>query len=261
VARAVSDAVRGATPADAEPDALAVLVRGENDSFVASVDSSGELLHRRGARTEIGEAPLRETLAAGLLALAGWRPDVALYDPMCGAGTIPIEACAIALDVAPGMNRAFALDRWPALAAAPPETARRLRGEARGRIRPASPAPIAGSDRDPQMIEVARRNTERAGFGAHIAFACADLADARAPAAQGLVLLNPPYGRRLHPTRPPARALREMGRALRARFSGWRAGVLLPAAADPAALGLPVVARHRLRNGGLAVALVVCEIP
>jgi len=260
LALAIGDAVPGARAADpGEGPPLAILARGEDDRFTLSADASGELLHRRGARLEAGKAPLRETLAAGLLALAEWRPDVPLYDPMCGAGTIPIEACAIALDAAPGAARSFAIESWP-IVAADPALATRLRDEARARLRPAPPAALAGSDRDPRVIEMARRNAERAGFGAHIAFACADLADARPPATPGLVLLNPPYGHRMAAGRSRERHLRDLGRALRTRFPGWRAGVLVPAGVDASALGLPDPSRFPIVNGGLRVTLIVSQL-
>src|SRR5450432_1462200 len=107
------DDADGDAPTDAAAPTTTVYVRGVGDRFTFSVDASGELLHRRGARTEVGAAPLRETLAAGVLALAGWMPAEALCDPMCGAGTIPIEAGLLALDRAPGLERAFATSRWP----------------------------------------------------------------------------------------------------------------------------------------------------
>jgi putative N6-adenine-specific DNA methylase len=254
-----------------------IYVRGVGDKFTFSVDASGELLHRRGARTEIGVAPLRETLAAGVLALAGWTPAEALCDPMCGAGTIPIEAGVLALDRAPGLERAFATSRWP-LFAERNELERALLDEARARAANAAPSglPIAGSDRDPKLVESARRNAARAGVEALVTFTCADLADARAPTATGLVVVNPPYGRRLGfwdpalPTVPRGfaapsprridRAYRDLGRVLRARFGGWRAAVLVPARTPPTALGLPVTARFPLTNGGLRVALVVCRV-
>jgi putative N6-adenine-specific DNA methylase len=260
VALAVADAIPGAhAAADGEPAAVGILARGDHDRFTLSIDASGERLHMRGARTEVGAAPLRETLAAGLLALAGWRPETPLCDPMCGAGTIPIEAGLIALDLAPGLARSFALEGWP-LAARAPEIGRALADEARARARAELPAPIAGSDRDPRAIASAIRNAERAGLADRIAFACADVADARPPAAGGLVIVNPPYGRRLEPGRPLDRGLRDLGRALRARFSGWRAAVLAPARASADALGLEGTTRAPLSNGGLRVALLVGRV-
>jgi putative N6-adenine-specific DNA methylase len=237
-----------------------VYVRGVGDKFTFSVDASGELLHRRGARIEVGAAPLRETLAAGVLALCEWSPAEALCDPMCGAGTIPIEAASLALERAPGLERAFAIARWPSYAARP-ELERALLDEAKAR---AGSAPesltIAGSDRDPKMIESARRNAARAGVAERVTFTCADLADVSAPAATGLVVVNPPYGRRLGDPGRIDRAYRDLGRALRARFPGWRAAVLVPARTRPEALGLPVTARFPLVNGGLRVVLAVVRL-
>jgi putative N6-adenine-specific DNA methylase len=207
---------------------------------------------------------MRETLAAGLLALAGWEPGQPLCDPVCGAGTIPIEAALQAIDRAPGLDREFALEDWPMFTGdATAEKAAALREEARGRIRSAAPAPIAGSDRDPAVIESAGRNAARAGVAAHVAWICRDLGDARPPSdAPGLVIANPPYGRRLGDTRGALRVYRDLGRLLRAHFRGWRAAIVVPArlagAADALRLKLPDA--HRLKNGGLPIELRVGPI-
>lgn len=263
VALGLADSVGGVKLAEkgteAEADAT-IYVRGVADEFTFSVDASGELLHRRGARTEVGAAPLRETLAAGVLALAGWSPGTPLCDPMCGAGTFPIEAAAQALGLAPGLTRAFATERWPIFADAPALAAAVLE-EARAAAPATADAPITGSDRDAKLVESARRNAERAGIAARVAFTCAALTDARPPAPTGLVVVNPPYGRRLGDPRHTARSYRDLGQALRARFGGWRAAVLVPARMPPIALGLPVEKRFPLTNGGLRVELVVCAIP
>jgi putative N6-adenine-specific DNA methylase len=264
VVSGVADVVRDVTPfekpadgADGVPATTTIYVRGVGDRFTFSVDATGELLHRRGARTEVGAAPLRETLAAGVLALAAWTPDEPLCDPMCGAGTIPIEAALQALGRAPGLDRAlakdFALARWP-LAAALPDLVDEARGEASAR------ATIVGCDRDPKVIESAKRNAARAGVEALVSFACAAFEDAKAPAASGLVVLNPPYGHRLGDAARAERAYRDIGRGLRARFSGWRAAVLAPTKIPPAALGLSKPERHPLVNGGLRVHLVVGRV-
>jgi putative N6-adenine-specific DNA methylase len=255
-----SEEIETDTSAPAGAEVTTVYVRGVGNTFTFSVDASGELLHRRGARTEVGAAPLRETLAAGVLALADWSPSEALCDPMCGAGTIPIEAAMIAADRAPGLERAFAASRWP-LYAARSAVERALVEEARERAaRSTVAAAIAGSDRDPKLVESARRNAERAGVAAHVTFACAALDEVRAPAARGLVVVNPPYGRRLGDPRRVDRAYRDLGRSLLARFAGWRAAVLVPARTRPAALGLPVVASFPLVNGGLRVTLALCRV-
>jgi putative N6-adenine-specific DNA methylase len=266
---AVVDAVPGARAAarGAEAD-VTVLVRGVDDRFTFSVDASGELLHRRGARVETGAAPMRETLAAGLLALAGWKPETALVDPMCGAGTIVIEAAMQAAGRAPGAERAFAMESWPLAAEADTAaTLAALRAEAQ-RAPGAAAAPndgaqisIIGSDRDPRMIESARRNAERAGVAYRLTLACRDADAARPPAPTGVVVTNPPYGHRLGDARAAARGYRDLGRVLRAHFRGWRAAVVTPAKIDgERQLGIRSGARFPLRNGGLAIVLHVFDL-
>jgi putative N6-adenine-specific DNA methylase len=268
-ALAIGDAVKGARLAVEGEDAqVSILVRGAEDRFTFSIDASGERLHRRGARVEVGVAPLRETLAAGLLALAGWDPSTPLVDPMCGAGTIVIEAALQAVDKAPGIDRAFAgafaIDRWPLFSASgAADAAAVLREGARARIRPTAPAPIAGSDRDPRAVESARHNAARAEVAVHLALAARDVADARPPSpAPGLLIANPPYGRRLADPRSALQVYRDLGRVLRAHFRGWRAAIVVPRSLHNAAgvLRLDFTARHPLRNGGLPIELCIAEI-
>ena len=249
---AIADAVPGVRAAGRDEDAdVTLLVRGVDDRFTFSADASGERLHRRGARVETGAAPLRETLAAGLLALAGWTPGTALCDPMCGAGTIVIEAAMQALGRAPGA-RARVRDR--ALAARGRRRGRRALAALRARpgrracARRTPGPPIVGSDRDAADRKRAPQRRARRVVGAR---------DVRLPrrrrrappAPAGLVVTNPPYGRRLGDARAAARGYRDLGRVLRAHFRGWRAAVRARAA-DAAALGLPS-ARFPLLNGGL----------
>jgi putative N6-adenine-specific DNA methylase len=254
VALAVADRV-GPLPeatGDEDESATRVLLRGREDRFVVSVDSSGELLHRRGWRLETGRAPLRETLAAGLLWLCGHDPARPFVDPMCGAGTIALEACALALGVAPGLARSFAFERWPGFDAARWAS---LRDQALAAIRPSPPAPLYAFDRDAEAVDITRRNAGRAGFLAHLQVERGELGERPAPAPSGLVLLNPPYGRRIGSS---GRG-RDLGRVLRTTYPGWTAGVLLPAA-DRAGLGLTSRATHALSNGGVRVSLVVTDI-
>jgi putative N6-adenine-specific DNA methylase len=262
---AVGDAVPGARAAKKGEEAdVTLLVRGVDDRFTFSVDASGDLLHRRGARIEAGAAPLRETLAAGLLALAGWRPGTALIDPMCGAGTIVIEAAMQATGRAPGADRGFAMESWPIAtdaAIAPAMTALRAEAGATEASVETPTAPIVGSDRDARLIDSARRNAERAGVAAHVTLACRDADAARAPAPTGLVITNPPYGHRLGDARAAARGYRDLGRLLRAHFRGWRAAVVTPAKIDgERQLGARGAARFPLRNGGLAIVLHVFDV-
>jgi len=256
IGQAIGDAVKGARAAAKGEEADAsVLVRGVEDRFTLSVDASGERLHRRGARVETGAAPMRETLAAGLLALAGWDARTPLCDPMCGAGTIVLEAAMQSLERAPGIDRRFALEQWPQF---PREEAAALLAEARARVQAAPPAPIIGSDRDADALEAARHNAARAGLAGAITLDQRDVAEVRPPGpTPGLVIANPPYGRRLGDPRGAVRAYRELGRVLRAHFRGWRFAIVVPRALHDAAgaLRLDFDARHALGNGGLPIEL------
>lgn len=245
-----------------------IFARGERDAWTFSVDSSGELLHRRGWRIEAGEAPLRETLAAGLLQLAQYDPARPFVDLMCGSGTLVIEAAALALGLPPGRNRRFGFEHWPVF---DPTLWRRLQTGG-GQVVESGAGALLGFDADPGVLEIARRNAARAGVAAAVAFAeakvgagvHADLALAAGPSlppGPGLVIVNPPYGRRLGQRGEAARLVRLLGRELRRRFSGWRAGVVL---ADPAwarSLGLPLIRTLALHNGGLRISYVIAEVP
>lgn len=252
---AIGDRVRAR--ADTDGDEQKVLVRGVSDQWTVSIDSSGELLHRRGWRQEPAHAPLRETLAAALLYLSGWDPATPLVDPMCGAGTLPLEACALAMRIAPGLQRSFAFAAWPAFDGARWE---RLRAEAAAAQLPSPPAPICGSDRSPAAIAVAQRNAERAGLAAHVRLTRAELDEVAPPAGPGTVIMNPPYGRRLGDPRQLRALYGAIGRALRARFAGWRAALLVSDARLVDAVGARVVADHPLVNGGLRVRLLELDL-
>lgn len=248
----------------AGPDArvLRVLVRGESDRFTVSVDSSGALLHRRGYRQDATPAPLRETLAAALLLQLGWpsAQTEALCDPMCGSGTLLIEGALLQLGRAPGRGRRFAFHHWPGFDEA---LWRRLLDQAQAQERPLVPGRIFGADLDPQAVQAAARNAERAGLAGLIDLAVADVARSRLPAgrAPGLVACNPPYGRRItaggrggHGGLAPV--YRALGRFARSQ-PGWHLAILTT---SPALAGLagPVRRSHRLHNGGLLVHL--CEL-
>jgi putative N6-adenine-specific DNA methylase len=257
-------------PADAGRASVTLLARGEDDRWTLSIDSSGELLHRRGWRLETGQAPLRETLAAAMIMLCEWDPTTPLVDPMCGAGTLPIEAAAIALQRAPGLGRAFAFEQWPCFES---QAWERERAAAKTLLRSEPSAPILGFDQNALAVESARRNAERAGVVHQLRLEELALAELRAPrvprprradeapptrsrSPRGLVLTNPPYGRRLGDLPRARDTYTELGRVLRERFRGWQVGILSAHAAHSACLrlGRPVV--HSLRNGGIRVELL-----
>jgi putative N6-adenine-specific DNA methylase len=235
-----------------------VYARGVEDRFTISIDSSGELLHRRGWRTEGAQAPLRETLAAALLLACRWDPSTPFVDPMCGAGTLPLEACALALGRAPGLGRSFAFERWPGFDAA---AWAELRDEAARAERRAPEAAVCGSDRSPAAVAAARRNAERAGLAEHLRLVESELADVQPPDGTGLVLCNPPYGRRIGEPRALGPLYARLGKLLKARFAGWRAGVLVADLRQIAALKLEPVEKTALVNGGVRVHLVQFQLP
>jgi putative N6-adenine-specific DNA methylase len=268
VARAVHHRVRGATfgapHEDSEEDATLhdtqrVLVRFERDVCTVSVDCSGALLHRRGWRLAIAKAPLRETLAAAMLAAVEWTPEMALVDPFSGSGTIGIEAAQRALQIAAGASRTFALEAWPCAERARDDVAA-WRAEARSARRVLdAPLTIVLSDRDRGAVAAAHANAERAGVADVLTIterAVSDV-DLRAIAAGGLVLTNPPYGLRIGDGGDLRNLYARFGDVVRAGGAGWRIAALAPSRAllAPMRFGwrVPLTTSH----GGLPVSLLV----
>jgi 23S rRNA (guanine2445-N2)-methyltransferase / 23S rRNA (guanine2069-N7)-methyltransferase len=233
-----------------------------------SVDLSGESLHRRGYRSEAGEAPLKENVAAGMLLRAGWREladgRAEFLDPLCGSGTLVIEAAMIAADIAPGLYRDYfgflgwrghdaAL--WDAVRAT---TRARMRGEYR---RDDAQVLLRGEDRDARAIDRARRNAERAGVGALVRFEVSTLSEARPLAGPpGLLCTNPPYGIRLADRESARAVFRQLGVALRERLAGWDAAVL---SGDPELgleLGIRAHRTHTLWNGAIECRLLRMKV-
>ncbi|MBO4793389.1 MAG: class I SAM-dependent RNA methyltransferase [Deltaproteobacteria bacterium] len=229
-----------------------LVVRLEEDEALLSLDSSGELLHRRGWRTAQLEAPLRESLAAGILQLLGWDGTVPLLDPMCGSGTFPIEAAWLAMRFAPGERRDFAFMRWPHFR---PGLWQVLLDEAKSRRRPLS-VPISGMDRALSAIAVAKENAHRAGVEDAVYFACGELSALEPETARGFLIANPPYGKRLGRGVDLVRSYRALGRALKGAFAGWEGAFLCPDPALARETGLKLEKVALLAHGGLNVALL-----
>jgi len=226
------------------------------DSATLYLDTSGESLFKRGWRLDKGSAPLRENLAAGLLALAGWNPGEALLDPFCGSGTILLEAAAIAMGVPPGIERPFGFERLRGHDAAQWLASK---DEARARVLPHPPAPLVGSDIDPRAIEAARLNARRAGLPAEaIRFDVADVRDCAPPAASGHIVTNPPYGARLDA--PDTALWQEWASTLKRRFGGWRLAVISDDHDLPRHLRLKPVRRTPVHNGALDCRLFAFEL-
>lgn len=178
-----------------DENAQRLMVRIEGDRCEISLDSSGARLQQRGWRTQAGPAPLRENIAAGLLGLCGWQPHQPLLDPMCGSGTILIEAALLATHTAPNLERSFAFERWQNTDAA---RVAALRERLSSEFTSDDSAPLLGFDVDPSVLDAAHANARRAGVNARLNLTPAPLRDLTAPdTAPGWIITNPPYGERL----------------------------------------------------------------
>ncbi len=255
--------VNGARP-DISPERPAVRVHAHANGpqVTVSIDLSGEGLHRRGYRSEAGEAPLRENLAAGILLRAGWPEKCAtaaeFLDPMCGSGTLVIEAAMVAANMAPGARRHyFGFFGWPGHDRAAWD---RVKNAALSReVRPA--IKFRGIDADGAVLAAARANAQRAGLEGVVEFSQGRLRDTR-PSSEGAGFLaaNPPYGVRLE-DRDAARALmKEFGELLRSHFAGWQAAILAGSPDAGLELGIRAQRVHTVWNGPLECRLLRLEV-
>jgi putative N6-adenine-specific DNA methylase len=218
------------------------------------LDLSGEALFKRGWRADKGEAPLKENLAAGLLALSGWTPQVPLLDPFCGSGTIAIEAALIATSRAPGLDRTFAFERLRGFDASAWSA---LRERAREHIDDRAELNVAGSDISTRVIEQAHQNARLAGLEACLARGALrfDAVDARRvtpPAAAGVIVANPPYGAQSAPRSATVPGLMsDFAANLKRHFGGWGAWLLSADLDLPRQMRLAESRRTVLFNGPL----------
>jgi putative N6-adenine-specific DNA methylase len=220
------------------------------------LDASGESLFKRGWRLDKGEAPLRENLAAGLLALSGWNPDEPLLDPFCGSGTILIEAAWIALGVPPGIWRPFGFER---LRNHDARLWQDLKADARSRIATQLEQPLVGCDINPDAIRAARANAERAHLTADaVRFELGDARSYPAPAPSGWIVTNPPYGERLHEEGPAL--WQDWARQLKQHFSAWQVNIISSDLDLPRQLRLKPQRRIPLYNGALDCRLFQFEM-
>jgi putative N6-adenine-specific DNA methylase len=235
---------------DDEPDAQLFVARLDHDVCTVSADSSGALLHRRGWRGPQAKAPLRETLAAALLLAAGWSGECALCDPLCGSGTIAIEAALLAMRRAPGLSRNFAFQRWPGHSARQWE---HLVSDAKKQER-ALPVRVEASDQDAGAVAAARENAARAGV--IIEVTQRRLADLPPAAGPGLLACNPPYGVRVE----EGRVFEDLAAAARARPT-WQLALIAADGDAGSKTGLGLKELLRTQNGGIPIAFLGAPAP
>jgi putative N6-adenine-specific DNA methylase len=224
------------------------------DQLTLYIDTSGEPLFKRGYRTATGEAPLRENLAAGIVKLSGWNPPEALLDPMCGSGTLLIEAALIALNIASGARRSFAFEK---LKNFDERLWHGLRLSAKTKEAPRGGAlPIYGADLYGDELKSARENIAAAGLAEELQLKQANVLEIPAPAVSGVIVTNPPYGVRLSEEHELAEFYPKLGNALKQRFSGWRAYIFTGDAQLPKLIRLSASKRTVLYNGALECRLL-----
>ena len=261
VQRTVGAAAAGAAGEEEEGEGEQLfIVRFLHDRCTVSADASGALLHRRGYRRAVAKAPLRETLAAGMLLASGWDASSPLIDPLCGAGTIPIEAALLARAIPPGLAspdlepRAYAFQRWPEFDAPIWE---RVLERARSSVRRAAGVIIQGSDRDAGAVQAAVANAARAGVAGEVELSARALSAVEPPEGPGWLVTNPPYGVRVGESGRVRDLYAALGRVARERLPGWTVALLSADRRLEGQVGIRFEEVVATRNGGIPVRVVV----
>lgn len=244
-----------ATPPSGTPRQL-IVARVDHNQVTVSVDSSGDLLHKRGYRLAVAKAPLRETLAAAMLLASGWDFAAPLLDPFCGSGTIAIEAALMARGIAPGLNRRFAFMDWQTYDDA-------LWQELRAAAQPLERrAPlIFAADRDTGAIQMAHANAQRAGTAEWITFQQQAISYLKPPKQAGWVVTNPPYGVRIEDGKDLRNLYAQFGNVLRARCPNWHVAVLCNDPILTGQMGIALQTALFTVNGGIPVKLECGQVP
>jgi len=248
IVRAIKETLKAPHSPEAE---ITVMARIERDICTISIDTSGELLHKRGYKESVNKAPLRENIAALFLQQCGYNGQESVYDPMCGSGTFVIEAAEIAARLNPGRARQFAFEK---LVTYDPEAWQKMRTVQR---QANSDLHFYGSDRDEGAVKMSTENAARAGISEYTEFKQQTISDITPPtSAPGLVILNPPYGNRIGDKKALMPLYQTLGRVLSTRFSGWRVGIVTTDVSLAKATGLPFIPTTApVQNGGLRISL------
>ncbi|MGI9368527.1 MAG: THUMP domain-containing class I SAM-dependent RNA methyltransferase [Ruegeria sp.] len=252
IERAISETLSAPVSADAP---LRVMLRIEKDICTFSIDTSGELLHKRGHKEAVAKAPMRETMAAMFLRECGFDGSQPVLDPMCGSGTFVIEAAEIALGLNPGRDRSFAFEKlttfdqnqWSAMQSAGNTTETALK--------------FCGSDRNAGAIASAAANAGRAGVGDITSFSQRSISELKPPAGPtGLVVANPPYGARIGDEKRLRSLYGSLGKILTQRFSGWKVGIVTSSHGLAGATRLPFLpAGPIVDHGGTKIRLYLTD--
>ncbi|NEP87861.1 MAG: RNA methyltransferase [Okeania sp. SIO2C2] len=230
----------------------------QNNNCILSLDSSGSSLHQRGYRLAMGFAPLKETLAAAILEMAEYSPDIPFLDPLCGSGTLPVEASLKALNIAPGLLRnKFSLMNWRDF---DKSLWQDLLTEARNSQLTELKSIIVGSDRNPEVLFQARTNAERCGVANKIKFIKTDLSKLKPPADRGIIICNPPYGERLGEVEELGELYKMLGDIFKQRFTGWTAFILTGNKQLSKQVGLRTSRRIPVYNGAIPCTLLKYEL-
>ncbi|MGB3299317.1 MAG: THUMP domain-containing protein [Phormidesmis sp.] len=239
------------------PD-LRVNVHLHRDRATVSLDSSGNSLHRRGYRPAVGAAPLKESLASALIQMSSWQLDQAFFDPLCGSGTLPLEAGMRSLNIAPGLFRdRFGFETWLDY---DDDLWERMIAEAEAEQKEELEAFIGGSDSDPNVLIEAHSNAQKCGLEHLLSFRQKELADVEAPADSGILICNPPYGERLGKDTDLGAFYKLLGNVLKQRFKGWTAYVLSGNKTLSSSIGLKSASRTPVYNGALLCQLMKYEL-
>lgn len=215
------------------------------DVATLTIDTTGPSLFKRGYRIAKGEAPLKENFAAALVMLTNWHPDMPFVDPTTGSGTIPIEAAMIGLNLAPGMQRHFAFEDFAFM---DPEILQQVKDEAMDQADFDRELDIQGFDLNPQMIEIAKENAKQAGLSQTIRFKQVAVKDNQLTAPRGVIVSNPPYGKRLGELDAARQLYKEMGDVYRP-LTGWSKYILTADLEFEKAYGAKATKRRKLYNG------------
>lgn len=217
------------------------------DVATLTIDTSGPGLHKRGYRKLSAQAPLKETLAAAMVSLSFWNPDRVLMDPMCGSGTIPIEAAMIGLDIAPGSKREFIAEYWPQIST---RLWKQAREEAADRVRRDIKLKIIGTDIDDSVMSLARYHRKQAGLEDQIHLQTLPVSKVRSSYKYGCILCNPPYGERLSDRAGVETLYREMGNVFK-QLDTWSYYIITAHEGFEAAFGRRADRKRKLYNGRL----------